>query len=601
VWSFPGGTRQRTIEFDVGGWWQVGPERVFVEAPVPGSPAAVDLRSWGLADGERQVLGRVDASRLGLTSSAFEPHGRGWLYTKGPKTWFLPLPVGREGARLFSQHATDVTLAARLGADLLAQREASGESRILTFPEEGPPLTQVLAKPASLPAGVAPTSSARFFRNNPGDDARLRLWDTTTLPGARPLELRREGSWYLPGVAVHPSERLVVAVTHAMDRLTFWPLPARATSVVDGDKTVGGPMAFSPDSRWLAAFGADGRLRLWPVPGTGSAEVKLLETPLMRFWADIVFDPKGRYLFVVGIKDNAWIVPLDGSPGRRLPAYSDDVYLHAAAASPTGRLVATAFGFGSGPKTLRVFDVETGAVRVFDLPVPSPPPGSAPQAPNGYEGRVTGFAFVDDKTLYTAGHGGIRRWNLETGAVETVKDFGPATVCGMAMSEDRRTGYLTRWSHSGGNEGSQDELCAPLERLDLGTGNLTPLPQFGDCVSSGRMSGSVLAATSEDGIVRVGRVPDGGVHLLQGHVGVVGTAVASPDLKWVASVGDDKTLRLWPMPDLDQPPLHALPHDELVAKLKSLTNLCAVRDPKSSTGWTIELGPFPGWKDVPTW
>jgi WD40 repeat protein len=115
------------------------------------------------------------------------------------------------------------------------------------------------------------------------------------------------------------------------------------------------------------------------------------------------------------------------------------------------------------------------------------------------------------------------------------------------------------------------------------------------------MAGSVLAAASEDGIVRVGRVPNGGVHLLQGHVGVVGTAVASPDLKWVASAGDDKTLRLWPMPDLDKPPLHALPHDELVAKLKSLTNLRAVRDPKSSTGWTVELGPFPGWKNIPSW
>jgi len=47
--------------------------------------------------------------------------------------------------------------------------------------------------------------------------------------------------------------------------------------------------------------------------------------------------------------------------------------------------------------------------------------------------------------------------------------------------------------------------------------------------------------------------------------------------------------------------LHTLPHEELVAKLKSLTNLRAVRDPKSSTGWTVEFGPFPGWKDVPTW
>ncbi len=48
---------------------------------------------------------------------------------------------------------------------------------------------------------------------------------------------------------------------------------------------------------------------------------------------------------------------------------------------------------------------------------------------------------------------------------------------------------------------------------------------------------------------------------------------------------------------VDKPPLHTLPHDELLAKLHSLTNLRAVRDPTSSTGWTIELGPFPGWRE----
>ena len=38
-----------------------------------------------------------------------------------------------------------------------------------------------------------------------------------------------------------------------------------------------------------------------------------------------------------------------------------------------------------------------------------------------------------------------------------------------------------------------------------------------------------------------------------------------------------------------------------LAKLKSLTNLRAVRDEESSTGWTIEIGPFPGWETVPSW
>jgi hypothetical protein len=48
-------------------------------------------------------------------------------------------------------------------------------------------------------------------------------------------------------------------------------------------------------------------------------------------------------------------------------------------------------------------------------------------------------------------------------------------------------------------------------------------------------------------------------------------------------------------------PIHALPQAELLAGLKSLTNLRAVRDPSSDTGWTIEVGPFPGWATAPEW
>ena len=69
----------------------------------------------------------------------------------------------------------------------------------------------------------------------------------------------------------------------------------------------------------------------------------------------------------------------------------------------------------------------------------------------------------------------------------------------------------------------------------------------------------------------------------------------------VASAGEDNTLRLWPMPDLSKPPLHTLPHDELIAKLHSLTNIRVVRDEESSTGWNVKVGPFPGWAEVPTW
>ena len=39
----------------------------------------------------------------------------------------------------------------------------------------------------------------------------------------------------------------------------------------------------------------------------------------------------------------------------------------------------------------------------------------------------------------------------------------------------------------------------------------------------------------------------------------------------------------------------------VIVKLKTLTNLSVVRDEESSTSWNVEVRPFPGWADVPTW
>jgi len=114
-------------------------------------------------------------------------------------------------------------------------------------------------------------------------------------------------------------------------------------------------------------------------------------------------------------------------------------------------------------------------------------------------------------------------------------------------------------------------------------------------------SGRLLVTGSIDGIARVGRLTGEEPHLLFGHSGPISSVSVSPDGRWIASGSDDGTIRLWPMPDLSKPPLHTLPHDELIAKLKSLTNLRAVRDEASSTGWKIEVGPFPGWETVPSW
>jgi hypothetical protein len=69
--------------------------------------------------------------------------------------------------------------------------------------------------------------------------------------------------------------------------------------------------------------------------------------------------------------------------------------------------------------------------------------------------------------------------------------------------------------------------------------------------------------------------------------------------RWVASAGQDATIRVWPMPE--GPPFHTLPYEELLDRLRAVTNLRVVPDEQSATGYRIELGPFPGWAEVPEW
>ena len=113
-------------------------------------------------------------------------------------------------------------------------------------------------------------------------------------------------------------------------------------------------------------------------------------------------------------------------------------------------------------------------------------------------------------------------------------------------------------------------------------------------------SGRILVTGDIDGVVRVGPVTGEEPHLLIGHEGFITGLAVSPDGRWIASASDE-SVRLWPMPDLTKPPLHTLPREELIAKLKTLTNLRVVRDPESSTGWTFTYDPFPGWETEPTW
>ena len=605
LWSIPEARRLRTI--DVGTWplsWRLDSDRLLATTVFLKDAAGhdmMDLRSWELPDGPEESLGRVDWTALGAADWVFAPSGRGLIYAKGNTLVFRPSPVA-DGARdrVVGRHETDILRVNPLGhrgPQRIWSLDKAGRMRIWSVSEDGLELQKELRRPETAPEGFWLELEGRLA-HDAAAGKQLRVWDTAALPGALPLVLRRSGSWYGASGDVHPTGDWAVESTGSTSRLTFWPLRRARPTIIHGYVGLRKPMAFSPDGRWLATSWPDAKLRLWPLPGTGAREPRILELPDPTLWTDLAFDPRGRYVFVVGNSDRAIVAPLDGSRARRLPAWSEETLLEAAVVSPSGRLVATAFSYGKGEKTLRVHDIETGETLVFPLPRRDPGGRSGDAAARmGMEDSIQALAFADEATLYTAGDGGILRWRLPSGSHERVWVTPPSVfVSAIRLGLDGRTAFVVELKF-----GSLD--CGSARLLDLASGRAEPVPSIGECPVYVAQSGDrrVTAIGSRDGMIRVGRLDGSPPHLLVGHEGPIVTLAISPDLRWVASTGEDDTLRLWPMPDLSRPPLSALPREALIAKLHSLTNLRAVRAPAEAIGWKIDVGPFPGWKDVPKW
>ena len=595
LWSMPEGRRVRTVDFGRPSSWQVGSRRLLAETPTDaGGSGGGFLRSWTLPDGEAVVLAR-NVPAKGASWTALAPDASRWFHARGRDIYSLPLPIGSGPERLFLRLDAELVGAdVRHDQDRLVLADKTGQTRVLSLGAERPSLEKTIPRPETAPPGMVLDGSGRWLATQPSLDKQVRLWDLAQWSAARPLTLRRNLSWYASQAAFHPLGQWIAASTGRVSRLTLWPLRRPRPIVVEGYVTGARGVAFSPDGRWLVTTWVDRRLRLWPLTNGGMRDARIMDPSVPpQAWGPIAFDPRGRLLFAVG-GGQAWIFPLDGSAARLTECSVGESVFASAAFSPSGRRVATATFYGTGRRKLCTWDLETSEAHSYELPPSEGHLGSL----TGYERGVFNLAFADERTVFIAGDGGLRRWDIETGSQEVIARAAPGHVLMGSFSDNARVALMAEVRMG------QREDCREARLYELANGSSRPVTGFGACGSWQAVvldaAGAVVATAGRDGIVRVGR-PGAEPHLLLGHKGAVDRLRISPDQRWVATTGEDNTLRLWPMPDLSRRPLHTLPHAELLAKLRSLTNIRVVPDASSSEGWRLEVGPFPGWTTVPEW
>jgi WD40 repeat protein len=389
------------------------------------------------------------------------------------------------------------------------------------------------------------------------------------------------------GTAFEPAARWL-ATAH-LGSVAFWPLGRARSLLLSPEHGKIALVAFGPGGDWLASASDDGVIRMWPMsPCAGRATRDVLKTG-WGFWA-FALDYSGSTAMAVEQTDPALFVPLAGGEPRAFKVFSRDSAVWAAAFDQSGRYAAAAPGFSRDDMKIVVWDRANNT----ECEIPLREKNGA----DGYEGRVWSLAFGPDGALYSAGQGGVRRWDVATGLGEIVLAGGDALI---SLS---RTGRVLAALISTGLLDQPDARSScRVVVLDLFDGTKREILTHGSnpVVVAVDVTGDILVTQTPDGVTRVGPATGEEPHLLLADTKSLPYVDISPDGRWVAAVTAAGGVRLWPVPDVSKPPFHMLPYPELMAKLRDLTNLRVVEDTGSTTGYKLDVGPFPGWATVPEW
>jgi len=582
-WSLPDLRETRTVSLGaaIGSWGVVRGEKVVLfTGPFTTGDSVVQVMKLS-DEGPRvvAVLPRGETVWPGLDSAAthaFVLHGRNAALRSLDGTNRLQVVAPLRAAFAWAD------LSSR--GDRLVVTEVSGESRVWAKSGGAWRLFRTLPGPEFGGATLTQFDQQGRRFSQAGPNGSHVLWDLEEFPEARPLVLGRPGPTNWPQGTFDPSGRWLAAgdqVRTARREPAAAGVPRVRQRVLPG---------LTPDSRWLATCPVYNPVRLWPLKASdGSVRTLAPEGGC----STLAVHPAGREVFIGTAGGSIVIYPFQGGSPRRLLEKWEGASFFLVAFDPQGRRAVASPGFPTGIKApgsraLVVWDLASGEKRVHSV--------AHLTDERWFCWRPV---FAPDGRLYVAGQGGVRRLTLPADAGGTVSSetIHAAGVADFDLSRDGRQLLVSATKAEGMMDPREDLLL-----FELAANTSRRITTHGVRLEAGRLSpsGRILVTGDADGVVRVGPVTGEEPHLLLGHKGPITALALSPDERWIAS-SSDESISIWPMPDVTKPPLHTLAHAELLARLDALTNLRVVRDSASATGWKLDVGPFPGWKDAPSW
>jgi serine/threonine protein kinase/WD40 repeat protein len=581
--SVPGLQEIRRIELGgVGSGSLFGGGKLFTNTWMAEGDRHTLFRSWSLPEGEPTTLGTIDWQ--GVSSASLDPTGHALAYASGRSIYLRPLDEARLAApRLLGSHPDPVSLVAFFPAgDRVASLDKAGEIRIWSAATGAP-------SPLRAVRGLA-LGGAEYLLAVDREGMRVAwpelassayLWDLRDPPDALPLVLRSPDPAWATSGTFDPSGRWLASADAIS--VAFWPLTGPWKRTLPGALPSTYQLGFTPEGRWLASCVISHAVRLWPLsPADGAVRALAPSEPC---WG--LADPPTKTHVLLGTWPDGRVLlaPISGGPPRPLRTGWEGMTV--GMAFDSGGRRAAACPMGGRLRVLRVWDLESGHSHDHSL-------ANLAESP----WRCEELAFAPDGAVFAALRGGVFRVVSpeEPGGTVSAECVHAAGRARFALSSDGRKLLVSA------GRSADATVFEELLVFDLATRTSRPITTHGRRLWDAAFdpSGRIVVTGDIDGVVRVGPATGEEPHLLFGHAAHITRVAVSPDGRWIVSASDD-AYNLWPMPDVTKPPLHTLPYPELMAKLDALTNLRVVREASAATGWKLDVGPFPGWKDVPTW